>query len=122
MLARSQRLRESGLIQMVLRRGKRVDLGWAKLYLGRFDKKRSYNQIGQLRAAVIVSKKVSKKATVRNQIKRKIYEQLRLLTREQAEVYDIVIVVRQEVSQLDSSMIYQKISRAMIRDNKNGCK
>jgi ribonuclease P protein component len=42
------------------------------------------------RAAVVVSKKVSKLAVVRNQIRRRLYEQLR---QQQLEGYDVVVLV-----------------------------
>lgn len=45
------------------------------------------------RSAVVVSKKVSKSAVVRNRIRRRIYEQIRLLETQINKPYDIVITV-----------------------------
>ncbi|MBP6005587.1 ribonuclease P protein component [Candidatus Saccharibacteria bacterium] len=98
MLARNQRLRDSGSIQRTLRKSKKVDIVWANIYI-------SKTKIRNTRGAVIVSKKVSKKAIIRNRIRRKIYEQIRQTIREQPLSCDIVLVVKQEISQLDSKII-----------------
>lgn len=45
------------------------------------------------RAAVVVSKKVHKSAVVRNRIRRRIYEQIRLCAGQITEPYDIVVTV-----------------------------
>jgi ribonuclease P protein component len=45
------------------------------------------------RLAVVVSKKVVKSAVGRNRLRRRIYEQVRLLKQEIAEPYDLVITV-----------------------------
>ncbi len=45
------------------------------------------------RLAVVVSKKVSKSAVKRNRIRRRIYEQVRLLESQITQPYDIVITV-----------------------------
>lgn len=45
------------------------------------------------RVAVVVSKKVHKSAVVRNRIRRRLYEQVRLVSPQIAEPYDIVFTV-----------------------------
>ena len=45
------------------------------------------------RLAVVVSKKVSKSAVVRNRIRRRLYEAVRLLAPDIVEPYDLVIIV-----------------------------
>lgn len=45
------------------------------------------------RAAVVVSKKVHKSAVVRNRIRRRIYELLRLRLQTSTEPYDIVLLI-----------------------------
>lgn len=45
------------------------------------------------RAAVVVSKKVSKSAVARNRIRRRLYEAIRLLDADISEPYDIVVNV-----------------------------
>lgn len=48
------------------------------------------------RIAVVVSRKVSKKAVVRNRIRRRIYEQMRLKTSDNRLNADVVLVVYNE--------------------------
>ena len=50
----------------------------------------------QYRLAVVVSKKVHKSAVVRNRIRRRLYEAVRLLEDQIVEPYDIVITVFHE--------------------------
>lgn len=50
----------------------------------------------QYRLAVVVSKKVNKSAVVRNRIRRRIYEAVRLLEPRITDPYDIVITVFHE--------------------------
>lgn len=45
------------------------------------------------RVAVVVSKKVHKSAVVRNRIRRRLYEQVRLISDQIVEPYDIVFTV-----------------------------
>ncbi len=52
--------------------------------------------VGKFRAAVVVSKKVSKSAVVRNRIRRRVYEILRLEAPKITEPYDIVVTVFHE--------------------------
>lgn len=49
--------------------------------------------VGAYRAAVVVSKKVSKSAVVRNRIRRRIYEVLRFEALVTTQPYDIVVTV-----------------------------
>ncbi len=51
---------------------------------------------GTYRAAVVVSKKISKSAVVRNRIRRRIYEAIRLFEGQYNAPYDIVITVYSE--------------------------
>lgn len=48
------------------------------------------------RTAVVVSKKVSKSAVVRNRIRRRIYEQVRLTAKQRELRHDLVFVVHDE--------------------------
>lgn len=48
------------------------------------------------RVAVVVSKKVHKSAVVRNRIRRRLYEQVRLISDQITEPYDIVFTVFHE--------------------------
>ena len=70
MLARENRLKKDKDIKNVLRRGRPAREGF--LFL-----KTRENNLGYLRFAVIVGKKVSKKAVVRNKLRRRISEVIR---------------------------------------------
>lgn len=63
------------------------------LFILKYEK----NAASGIRSAIIVSKKVDKRATVRNKIKRLIREQFRLLFKELAVSYDIVLIVKKNI-------------------------
>lgn len=48
------------------------------------------------RAAIVVSKKVSKSAVTRNRIRRRLYENVRILSSEFKGVYDLALLVYDE--------------------------
>lgn len=48
------------------------------------------------RAAVVVSKKVSKSAVVRNRIRRRIYERIRLQAQQRPFVHDLACIIHDE--------------------------
>lgn len=50
----------------------------------------------QWRAAVVVSKKVHKSAVVRNRIRRRLYEQVRLFMNQDQKLVDMVFVVQND--------------------------
>lgn len=54
------------------------------------------NPRGTYRVAVIVSRKISKSAVVRNRIRRRIYEQVRLLFATHPAPYDLAVTVFDE--------------------------
>jgi ribonuclease P protein component len=79
------------------------------------DRRKTY------RLAVVVSKKVSKSAVTRNRIRRRIYEQVRLLEPSIRQPYDIVLSVFTEqpstmpASEL-ASLVAKLLSQAGILD------
>ena len=102
MLAPSNRLRDRRAIAQVMRRG-------------RFASDRSVmvktlaNHLGYSRAMVVVSKKVSKKAVVRNRLRRRVAG---LLAAEWATVapgYDIVVTVRDNVVEVSAPELAQPV-------------
>jgi ribonuclease P protein component len=48
------------------------------------------------RAAIIVSRKVHKSAVVRNRIRRRLYESVRILSTDFSEVYDLAFLIHDE--------------------------
>ncbi|HSH31165.1 MAG TPA: ribonuclease P protein component [Candidatus Saccharimonadales bacterium] len=92
MLARQYRLRQSRDINRVYARG-RFGAG------GQLQVKALKTRWPQSRVAIVVSRKVSKQAVVRNRIKRRLAAQLALAWETVPVGYDIVVSVREDVSQ-----------------------
>jgi ribonuclease P protein component len=66
------------------------------------------------RAAVVVSKKVHKSAVVRNRIRRRLYEQVRLAHAESPLKVDIVFVVQNEVvAHTDIDKLTQEVQQLL---------
>lgn len=87
MISRAHRFHGHNSLRYVYQRGEivRGQLMATKSILN--DRQKSY------RLAVVVSKKVSKSAVKRNRIRRRIYEQVRLLEQQITKPVDIVITV-----------------------------
>ena len=86
MLARAHRLRLGRDIDRVYRQGR---YGRGELLAVKMLKRPS----GVTRAVVIVGKKVSKKAVVRNRIRRRLYAIVRLMEKEITAPHDIILNV-----------------------------
>lgn len=88
MISRSRRFRGQKDIEFVYRKGRAARLGFmgAKAVPAKKD---------DYRLAVVVSRKVNKSAVVRNRIRRRLYEQFRLISKDrgQAIMFDIVLSV-----------------------------
>jgi ribonuclease P protein component len=69
----------------------------------------------QPRAVVVVAKKISKKAVVRNRIRRRLIENLRALLATVTPGYDIVISVHSDISELPAADLSQHLTRALVR-------
>lgn len=63
--------------------------------------------------AVVVSKKVSKKAVIRNKIKRKFISVLKENLKEKQELYDIVIYVRPTPENVQDNIIEKLIKESL---------
>lgn len=91
MLARAKRLRKDRDIQRVFRLGRPGGNDLIGL-------KTLPNKLGVSRAALVVSGKISKKAVVRNRIRRRLSGQLEELWQTIPPGYDIVISARADLS------------------------
>lgn len=70
------------------------------------------------RMAVVVSKKVNKSAVVRNRIRRRIYEAVRLLEDQITQPYDLVITVfHEQVADLASEDLKNSIKEQLKQAN-----
>lgn len=93
MLASSNRLKKSRDISRVFKRGHYTAEGPLVVKVDRSGQDQS-------RVVVVVSKKISKKAVVRNRIRRQISGILERRWQTVAQGYDIVVTVRQDTSDL----------------------
>ena len=109
MLAREFRLRSAADIARVYKRGAYGGSGGA-LSVKAVKSGRALN-----RAVVVVGKKVSKKAVVRNRIRRRILELLRPLATTAAPGWDIVLSVHSDISALPAAELREHVARALDR-------
>ena len=110
MLAASNRLRDRRAIAEVMRRGRPVTV--ATLFI-----KLRPNHLPNSRALIVVSKKVAKKAVVRNRIRRRMAA---ILAEDWATVppgYDIVITVRTDMAELPPTELKRAIAAALQQAN-----
>lgn len=85
MIGRTNRFHGRASIKRLYTRGKSVRAGHLAL-------KYSPNGRPGYRLAVVVSRKVSKSAVVRNRIRRRLYENVRILSSEFTTSYDLVLL------------------------------
>ncbi|HSX41112.1 MAG TPA: ribonuclease P protein component [Candidatus Saccharimonadales bacterium] len=102
MLASQYRLKKSREITRVLQRGVFKSVGVMTI---------KFHKNGQdfSRVAIVVSKKVSKKAVVRNKIRRRISGVLEDKWGTVAGGYDIVMVVREDISELAAPQLASRV-------------
>jgi ribonuclease P protein component len=68
----------------------------------------------QYRLAVVVSRKVSKSAVVRNRIRRRIYERVRILSTSFIDPYDLLIVVYDEaMAEMSVEALHQEVTKVL---------
>ncbi len=90
MISRSNRFHGHGSLQYMYKRGKAVRGPAISLRYCPNERRQSY------RLAVVVSRKVSKSAVVRNRIRRRLYENVRILSISFTGVYDCALLVYDE--------------------------
>lgn len=87
MLTKAHRFHGHNSLNYVYRHGQTVRGPLTSLKYAPNNRRQTY------RVAIVVSKKVHKSAVVRNRIRRRIYEQIRLISDEIKQPYDIVFTV-----------------------------
>lgn len=90
MISRTHRFHGYGSLRYAYRNGKTVRGPLTSLKYVENPKRTSY------RISVVVSRKVSKSAVVRNRIRRRLYESVRLLEPKITEPYDVILTVFHE--------------------------
>jgi ribonuclease P protein component len=64
------------------------------------------------RLAIVVSRKVSKSAVVRNRIRRRLYEDVRILCSSFTDIYDLVIIVYDEkLATIPPAQLHQEVEK-----------
>lgn len=67
------------------------------------------------RFGFVVSNKISKKATVRNKIKRELREAVRKITQEIKEEFDIIFLVKQKMTFLKKDEIEKEVGESLLK-------
>jgi ribonuclease P protein component len=109
MLARENRLRQASDIARVYKRGK---YGGAS---GVLSVKAVESGRSQLRAVVVVGKKVSKRAVVRNRIRRRLIGDLEQRLATLRGGYDIVVSVHSDISAMPADSLAQAFTLGLER-------
>lgn len=115
MLNRAHRFHGLHSLDFVYRQGKTVRTTDMSLRFIRNGRRKAY------RAAVVVSKKVHKSAVVRNRIRRRVYEAVRLTQPAITEPYDLVFTVHQaSVAEISAEELQQRIDHLLSTSQLSG--
>jgi len=76
-----------------------------------FNLKSLPNKLGASRFGIVISAKVSKKATVRNLIKRRMTEAIRLMAEHLKPSLDVMLVVKKEAVESDYQILSKELER-----------
>lgn len=109
MIARNNRFHGYGSLRYVYKNGKTVRGPLCAVKFTPNPKRSEY------RLAVVVSKKVSKSAVVRNRIRRRLYEAVRVQASDIKSPYDIVITVFNEQIATISSQEIMALVKAQFK-------
>lgn len=110
MISRIHRFHGYGSLRYVYRNGKTVRGQLCSLKYSPNPKRNNY------RLAVVVSRKVSKSAVVRNRIRRRLYEAVRLLEDKITGPYDIILTVFHEsVAEMPADKLSSQI-KALLKE------
>jgi ribonuclease P protein component len=112
MISRAHRFHGHGSLRYVYQHGQTVRGPLTALKFVENNRREQY------RLAVVVSKKVSKSAVMRNRIRRRLYEAVRAYAQQIVEPYDMVITVfHEQLSTLPADEL-QRLVRAQLRQAK----
>lgn len=110
MLAAPNRLTDGRTISRVFSRGRYAAVG-------PFVIRAATHGEAPSRAVVVVSKKVSKKAVVRNRIRRRVAAQLATDWKTVVSGYDIVVSVREDIAEAKATDITEPLTAALTKLN-----
>lgn len=104
MISKLHRFHGYGSLRFLYRGGKTVRGPLCSLKYISNPRRKTY------RLAVVVNKKVSKSAVVRNRIRRRIYEAVRLLEDQINQPYDLIFTVfNEEMAEMDSAELHRAV-------------
>ncbi|MEJ0072807.1 MAG: ribonuclease P protein component [Candidatus Saccharibacteria bacterium] len=106
MISRSNRFHGRNSIQRLYKAGKSVRSETLMLRYAPNPRRKSY------RLAIVVSRKISKSAVVRNRIRRRLYENVRILSSSFVDPYDLIIVVYDEkVAAMPAEQLAKEVAK-----------
>lgn len=110
MLGQAHRFHGYGSLRTVYGHGQTVRGPLLSLRYNHNTKRKTY------RVAVVVSKKVHKSAVVRNRIRRRLYELIRLAALQDQPAYDVVVsVFSDKVAELPAQQLAQEFNKLLGR-------
>lgn len=109
MISRKHRFHGYGSLRHVYRSGSTVRGPLCSLKYSHNPKRQHY------RLAVVVSKKVAKSAVLRNRIRRRVYEAVRLLENGITQPYDLVITIFNEQMARQESDELRRVIKAQLK-------
>lgn len=105
MIARSNRFHGHRSVTRV--RGKTIHLPYFKVFYAHNNKRNDF------RMAVVVSKKIAKSAVVRNRIRRRLYESVRVQKQLDDQPVDVVFVVQDvKIAKIDAQELSLQVAKA----------
>ena len=108
MINRLYRFHGHGSLRYLQKNGETVRGQYFSLRYSKNPKRTKY------RLAVIVSRKVSKSAVVRNRIRRRLYESVRILYGNFTEVYDMTLIAYDEnLATLSPERLQKEVTKAL---------
>lgn len=108
MLTKDHRFHGHNALRPVYQKGRVARSGGLTVRVLDNPRRRTY------RAAVVVSKKVHKSAVVRNRIRRRVYEQLRLQIPADARMDIVVLVYSEEVATMEADRLAGEVNRLVV--------
>lgn len=109
MLPKKYRLTDRQMFRKTLSKGNRIN--------GNFFLLTSLYNVGteEPRVGVVISKKISKKAVVRNRIKRVVYDSVRKFLEEVSKENTLVFLAKKPVAEATSEEVSNDIDNIMVR-------
>lgn len=112
MISRTNRFHGRASIQRLYKSSKAARTGSLGLRYAPNVRRKTY------RLAVVVSRKVSKSAVVRNRIRRRIYEHVRILSSSFTEPYDLLIAVYDDRIAAEPATVVRREISALLKKAK----